>query len=160
MIGKPEECMRFLFNQDREKLFEVKEHKEKRSLNANAYFHVLVNKIAKATHQSAIEVKNDMIRDYGFYDYLPNGEINLTIKSKDFDYRKSETEHLEPFPNNEITDKKGRVFLAYIVKRGSHTYNTQEMAHLIDGTVYEAKELNIETLPEAELQRIKEMWKK
>ena len=46
MIGKPEELVRWLFNQDKEKVFEVKEHKVKRSLNANAYCWVLMSKIA------------------------------------------------------------------------------------------------------------------
>lgn len=36
-------------------------YKEKRSLNANSYFHVLVGKIANATRQSETEIK----RQYG-----------------------------------------------------------------------------------------------
>ena len=42
--------------------------------------------------------------------------------------------------------------------RGSHTYNTAEMARLIDGTVDEAKALGIETLTPAELERMKSTW--
>jgi hypothetical protein len=33
------------------------------------------------------------------------------------------------------------------------------MSRLIDGTVSEAKELGIETLPEKEIERLKELWK-
>jgi hypothetical protein len=33
------------------------------------------------------------------------------------------------------------------------------MARLIDGTIYEAKELNIETMPPAELAQLKSSWK-
>ena len=49
-----------------------------------------------------------------------------------------------------------RVRLA--VMRGSHTYNTREMAHLIDMTVQEAKELDIETLPPQEIERMMKQW--
>lgn len=40
-----------------------------------------------------------------------------------------------------------------LVMRGSHTYDTDEMAKLIDGTVYEAKELGIETMTPEPNQR-------
>ena len=46
----------------------------------------------------------------------------------------------------------------YKIYRGSHTYDTKEMSVLIDGTVADAKELGIETLPPAELQAMKERW--
>lgn len=34
---------------------EIKKHREKRSHSANAYFHVLVNKIAASTHEKRTE---------------------------------------------------------------------------------------------------------
>lgn len=37
MIGTAETLVKWLFNQKRDKLFEVKEHKEKRTLTQNAY---------------------------------------------------------------------------------------------------------------------------
>jgi hypothetical protein len=43
--------------------------------------------------------------------------------------------------------------------RGSHTYDSREMSRLIDGTVSEAKELGIETLSPAELERMKQQWR-
>ena len=46
MIGNAEAIIQYLFQQDREKLYEVREYKQKRSLTANAYFWVLVNEIA------------------------------------------------------------------------------------------------------------------
>lgn len=41
---------------------------------------------------------------------------------------------------------------------GSSTYDSKEMATLIDGVVREAKELGIETLPPDELLRMKQEW--
>ena len=134
----------------------AKKHREKRSLNANSYFHVLVDKIAKATRSSAIEVKNGLLRDYGQLDYLPNGALNWSVKPESFDYLKSETEHLRP--SGRIVKDKGKNLPIYFVIRGSHTYNTEEMSILIDATVQEAKELGIEVLPPKELERMKRLW--
>jgi hypothetical protein len=53
----------------------------------------------------------------------------------------------------------GILYYRYKVMRGSHTYNTKEMSVLIDGVVQEAKNLGTETLPEKELERIKNLWK-
>jgi hypothetical protein len=42
--------------------------------------------------------------------------------------------------------------------KGSSEYDTAEMARFIDRIVEEAKELDIETLPEAEVERLKALW--
>ena len=127
---------------------EVSKEKKKRSLDANAYFHVLVNKIAGAVHSSNTEVKNRLIREYGQYEYIEGKIPTLLVKP----------EYLNDFLNSEAIHLKqegmegDRARLA--VMRGSHTYNTQEMSRLIDGTVQEAKELGIETLPPDEIRRL------
>ena len=146
MIGKPEECIRFLFNQDREKLFEIKEHKEKRSLNANAYAWSLIGKIADATRQSKDEVYVQMLKDYG-----QSEMISVLSKIDLHGYFK----YFEPVGTATL---QGKEFTHYKIFKGSSEYDTREMAVLIDGIISEAKELNIETLPEAEVQRLKEMW--
>ena len=45
--------------------FTFAEIKKRRSLDANAYFHVLCTKIAEKTHSSMDEVKNDLVINYG-----------------------------------------------------------------------------------------------
>jgi hypothetical protein len=42
--------------------------------------------------------------------------------------------------------------------KGTSLYNTSEMARFIDMVVQEAKEEGIETLPPAELERMKAAW--
>lgn len=155
MIGHAEDIVQWLFSQDRDKVFEIKEHKEKRSLNANSYFHMLVGKIAEVNHTSNIEVKNALIRDYGQYHYI-DGKIDWSVKPEYFDYLKSETEHYQP--TDRYVMDKGQKLIVYLVMRGSHTYNTKEMARLIDGTVQEAKDLGIETLPPEQIEHLKELW--
>ena len=65
MTGKPQAIIQWLFTQDRDKLFDITEHKEKRSLNANAYCWALIGKIADAMRISKEEVYLDALKNYG-----------------------------------------------------------------------------------------------
>lgn len=149
--------MKFLFNQDRDKVFDLTEHKEKRSNNANAYFHKLCSLIAECLNVSMIEVKNKMISDYGQLHFLEDGSLDWSVKPDSFNWMKCETEHYQP--SDRYVMDKGRKYFVYFVMRGSHTYNTKEMSRLIDMTIQEAKELGIETLPPAEIERMLNRWK-
>lgn len=138
---------------DKDLDIELKIHREKRSLNSNAYFHLLVEKIAEIQKVTHTEIHNQLIADYGYMDE----EINNIILDDAIDWRKIETLHLKPTSATRMMDN-GRLYRVYLVMRGSHTYNTKEMSRLIDGTVFEAKELGIETLSEDELEKMKQSW--
>lgn len=139
---------------DKDLTIDVKEHRKKRSLNANAYFHTLVDKIAEAQGVSHSEIHNELIAEYGVMDM----DIKNLILDDDIPWKKLDSIHLRPTTATKILDN-GKLYRVYIVMRGSHTYDTKEMAHLIDGTVEEAKVLGIETLTPAELERMKQAWK-
>lgn len=131
--------------------------RNKRSLNANAYFHVLVGKIADAVNSSTTEVHNRMIRLYGQPEIM-NGRLLTVILLDSVQSEKLDYIHLKPTTATRTLDD-GKLYRVYYVMRGSHTYDTKEMATLIDGTVSEAKELGIETLTPDELERMKAAWK-
>ena len=133
---------------------QIKEYRKRRSLNANAYFHVLAGKIAEATGQSHTEAHNHLIAEYGQMD----AEVQNIIMDDEIPYLRLETLHLRPTTATRLMDN-GKLYRVYYVMRGSHTYDTKEMARLIDGTVSEAKELGIETLTPDELERMKQQWK-
>ena len=50
-------------------------------------------------------------------------------------------------------------FTHWAVVKPSHTYDSMEMAALIDGTVEDAKELGIETMSPTDIERMKALWK-
>lgn len=134
--------------------FEIAVHREKRSLDANAYYHLLCGKIAKAIGSSMTEVCNQMIAEYGQMDYLVDG-----IGMRDYiDWKKIQNVHLRP--TAETYFKDGILMRKYQVMRGSHTYNTKEMSDLIKGVVSEAEALGISTMTPQEEARILEMWGK
>lgn len=131
---------------------EMKKYRAKRSLDANAYFHVLVGKIADTMTISKAKAKNMLICRYGQPQLLPDGSIMIykTNAPEEFMWEQ-EAVHAIPV---RYEDKA----TFYKIYRGSHTYDTKEMSLLIDGTVADAKELGIETLPPTELARMKERW--
>ena len=147
MIGKAEELVKWLFSQDRDKLFEIKEHKEKRSLTANAYAWSLIGKIADALRTSKEETYLTMLKRYG------QSEMVSVLSSIDVSgYFK----YYEPVATATL---QGKEFTHYKIFKGSSEYDSREMAVLIDGIVSEAKELDIETLPPSEVERLKNMWR-
>lgn len=132
--------------------------REKRSLTANAYFHVIVSKIAEAVGISAIMAKNMMIARYGQI-YLTDEGMPLSVPVLDsVDYRKVAAIHLQPTTKTALMN--GNLYRWHIVMLGSHLYDSKQMARLIDGTVEDAKELGIDTLPPDELERMLKAWGK
>lgn len=147
MIGKPNELVQWLFTQDREKLFEIKEHKEKRSLTANAYAWLILSKIADAHRKSKEEVYLEYLKQYG------QSEVVSVLEHIDV------TGYFKYYEEIGTGTVQGKKFKHYRIIKGSSEYNTKEMAIFIDGIVEEAKQMDIETLPPAELDRLKERWK-
>lgn len=145
--GKVNECITWLLSQDRDKVFEVKEHKEKRSLNANAYAWKLITEIANVTRLSKEEVYLDMLKHYGQSEIVSVlSKINVSGYFKYYEAIGS-------------ASLQGKNFTHYKVFKGSSEYDTREMSILIDGIVHEAEQLDIQTLTPAELSRLKELWK-
>jgi len=149
------------------------EWREKRSLDANAYFYVLVNKIAQKQNISDREVHDkllsenlvyfliDGVFDWVIQDWIPNDYGLVHIGAEYYlDSKRVVTlskSDGSPFKNKDGSIKTSKIFWHI---KGSHQMDSKEMARLIDSTVYEAKNLDIETLPPAELQRLKEAWVK
>ena len=130
---------------------EVKVHREKRSLDANAYYHLLCGKIAKVMGLSMTQVCNRMIAEYGQMD--PLAEVGM----RDYiDYTKIEKIHLRPTTQTYM--KGDELMRIYQVMRGSHTYDTKEMSDLIKGVVSEAEELGIPTMTPDEEARLLARW--
>ena len=131
-------------------------HKKKRSLDANAYFHVLVGKIADAMRISKPRCKNILVGRYGQVEYIKD-DIPAVIKTNISVSQMLEQETLHVMPCGvEVQDGKEINF--FRIYRGTHTYDTREMSILIDGTVQEAKELGIETMTPSEIERMKLAW--
>lgn len=133
---------------------EVKKFFEKRSFNANAYFHVLCDKIAKKMQLGIDSVKQMLVWDYGtqltdedgnrVFIRLPSS-INATAVCK---YAK----YYQDSPNT------SKPCCDYILYKETHTLDTKEMTRLIKGTIETAKDLEIETRTPNEIAEMMNLW--
>lgn len=146
MIGKAREVIEWIFNQDKEKVYEIKEYREKRSLNANSFSWVLIGKIADVLRSDKESVYLTMLKRYGQSDIVSVlADVNV----------KGYFKYYEEIGRASL---QGKEFIHYKVFKGSSEYDTREMAIFIDGIISECKEMGIETLPPSEVERIKALW--
>lgn len=130
--------------------YEIKVGKvhKRRSLNANAYFHLLVGEISDESGKGFDEVKKELNTEYGTLAKDENGKtigfmLPNTVNpdtiykyTKWFDKRK---------------DEKGNEFDCYLVFKETHNLDSKEMAKLINGTIQEAETLGINCMTPQEL---------
>lgn len=138
------------FLDGRELDLSLKEFKPKRSLNANAYMWALIGKIAEAMRISQDEVYHKVLCDYGTYDTDGGVTQILSIRA---DAKLTGWLYIHTKPIKTV-DLEGKKFTHYALIKGSSDYNTKEMSFLLDGVIYEAKELGIEVMTPEELERL------
>lgn len=148
MIGNSQQIIQWLFQQkDLEKKFEIKEYRQKRSLNANAYCWALIVEIADNMRLSKEDVYLRMLRDYGQSEIISvRSDININGYFK----------YYEKFGTGTVN---GKEFTHYKVYKGSSEYDTREMSIFIDGVVQEAQALGIQTLTPTQIAELKSLEK-
>lgn len=138
----------FIANLDAESDYElvIKQHRQKRSLNANNYSWKLTDELADKLIVAGVKITKEechaeMIYRYGQVMLDENGEqviisVRQGVKITDF----------YPYAKEIGTGTvKGKDFTHYRIYRGSHTYDTKEMSIFISGIVEECKEQGIDT---------------
>lgn len=159
--------------------WEIKEKKKIRSLNANSYFWVLVNKIAKKQHISDTEVHDKLLSENIAYFKNEEGGIDWKVSpiqpnkygliveqiKDDYAYyldskmkvslQKESGDLVKDKANHEVV--MGRVYWHI---KGTHQMDTKEMSRILESTVFEAKELGIEVLTPNEIAELTAAWEK
>lgn len=159
ITGKPLEIIAHLMNaEDKNALYDLSLHKEvkKRSLNANNYFYALCTKIAEKQRISLNEVHNMMLSSYGYPEYMDDKIVYFILPDR-VDVNKLDGVHLRATSKTQLLSN-GELNRVYIVMRGSHTYNSAEMARLIDGVIHEAQQLEIETITPNQKAQMLQQW--
>ena len=124
-------------------------HRERRSLDSNAYAWVLMQKIAEAVHSDKWSIYLEMLQKY-------SREFTFVIcKEKAVDRLKELYRTCVDLGEVNVNGKEGHQIQVFF---GSSTFDTKAMSVFIDGIVSECKELDIETLPPDELERMKAAW--
>lgn len=133
---------------------DIKKHREKRSLNANAYFHVLVDKIAAKNGMSNDEAKAWLVCQYGSLAKDEHGS-NVGIKIPAAVDIRTVYPYTRWFGSRQ---EDGVTFNCYMLYKRTHTMDSAEMCRLIDGAISEAKELGIVTDTPEQIAKYKDVW--
>lgn len=123
---------------------EIKEHKEKRSINANNYSWLLQGEIAKKLNRRIDDIHKEMVLQYGVLEVfsVKKEAVESVIRLCDYYQILGESE------------LNGNTFVHIKCGLGTHLYNTAEMAKFIDGVVAEAEDLGIETKTPDEIAQL------
>lgn len=131
---------------------EVKEQHKKRSLDANAYFWVLADKLAEATRISKEDIYRHAIREIG--------GNSTTVCVRDMAAEKLcqgwEKNGLGWLADTFPSKLPGCVNVTLYY--GSSTYDTKQMSRLIDNIVQDCQAVGIETLTPDKLALLVEEW--
>lgn len=148
--GKIEKFLQLIFRLDKDTVYDVKidKHREKRSLNANAYLWKLVTEIGNILNKSKEEVYLQMLIDYGQSEMV-SILSEIDVKGYFKYYKLAGTSILN-----------GKEFNHYKIYKGSSEYDTKEMSILLNGVVQEAKNLGIKTKDDIEVERLLEEWER
>ena len=132
---------------------EIKEYREKRSLDANAYLWVLLDKLAEAIGGIKEDLYLDYVRQYGiFRDFTMSEDEAKTFRHA---WQMLGT----GWPTEQVdydTDDDRVVIRAYY---GTSQYNTKQMSRIINAVVNDCRDAGVETMTPAELARLTERWR-
>lgn len=132
----------------------VKEHKERRSLDANRYMWKILGDMAEALHTTKESLYKSYIKDVGIYkDFILTEDEAKTFNSAWLSLGTGWFTEQVDFAE----DGETLVIRAYY---GSSKYNTKQMSRLIDAVVSGAKDLGVETMPPSEIAMLKYLWRK
>ena len=134
----------FLLDKDKKYDVEIKQHREKRSLNSNSYAWVLITQIADILNTDKDSVYLMMLKRYGVSYLVP---ISNEVPVNDF------TKYTE-------VESKTDKYTWYKIYKGSSQYDTKEMSVFLNGIVSECKEMGIHTKEDLEIQKMIEYCEK
>lgn len=131
---------------------EIKEHREKRSLDSNAYAWLLIDRLAEKLRISKTEIYRRYIREIG-----GNNET-VCVTAEAADKLRSGWEHNGLGWQTDTMSSKLPGCVRVVLYYGSSTYDTAQMSRLIDLIVQDCREQGIETLPPDKLAGMMEEW--
>lgn len=132
--------------------FEVKQHREKRSLNANAYMWTLCGKIAKKLNITKEEVYRRNIKDVGVYydDEIEPEKVKRRCTAWELIGTGWLTERVD------FTKDGNKEIIRFYY--GSSRYDSKQMSRLINNVVQDAQSCDIDTRTPDEIAEMISLW--
>jgi hypothetical protein len=131
---------------------EIKQYRQKRSLDANGLCWLLCQRIAEVIASTKENVYRNFIRRVGQFEIIP-------IKNEAVDrWIRNWQANGVGWISETIGDSKIEGYTNVISYYGSSTYDSREMSILLNEIVRECKELGIETRPDEEIKSLIKSW--
>lgn len=133
---------------------EIKKHRRKRSLDANAYAFVLIDKLASALGKSKEEVYRDEIKHIGGVSEIVCVQTKATDKL------------IEAWCGHglgwqvDVMPSKIEGCTNCVLYYGSSTYDTKQMSDLISQLIQDCEALGISTMTPTEVESLLSHWGK
>jgi hypothetical protein len=131
---------------------EIKLHRNRRSLDANAYFWVLLDQLATETKMEKTHLYREMVKEIG-----GNSQV-ICVTNEGLMQLKESWERNGPGWVAETFPSKLEGCTNMILYYGSSTYDTAQMSRLIALVVQECRQVGIETMTPRELSLLMEAW--
>lgn len=131
---------------------DIKRYSRKRSLDANAYCWVLIDKIAQKTGVNKSEVYRNAIREIG------GVSTTVCVLDKAVDRLKSSWSAHGLGWQTEVQDSKIDGCKNVTLYYGSSVYDVDQMSALINSLVQDAETIGIPTITPEEENRLVEQW--
>lgn len=141
-VGTPKEIIAWLLDQQQDKVFEVKERRNRRSLTANAYYWSMLNELARKLGISNTECHKQVLREYGVSDV-----VLLRVDIDPADY----------FTYFDLYDAgviKGNRYKRVTAYKRSSLMDSKEFSGLIDGLRFECEQQGIPFMTPEEVARL------
>lgn len=132
--------------------FEPKRWKRKRSLDANAYCWVLLDKLAYTLHRSKTDIYREYVRNIG------GVSDTVCVQDKAVAALRKAWEHNGIGWQSETLPSKVKGCTNVILYYGSSTYDTAQMSRLIDMAVSDCKALGIDTASPRMIESLVARW--
>ena len=138
---------------DKEVNIEIKKHSRHRSLDANAYCWVLIDKIAAVTGEKKTDVYRQAIKEIG------GVSDTICVMDKAVDRLREGWEKNGIGWQTDTMKSKVEGCTNVILYYGSSVYDSKQMAQLIDSLIQEAEGLGIPTLTDEQARKLVNQWK-
>lgn len=142
MIGTAEEIIHWLFGQPhdgRERLYEIKERRRKRTPTQNAYYWAMLNQLGRALRMPTSELHFGMLREHAPYEVV-------SVRS-DIDV----SGYFRYYEEIGSGSAGGNKFTHYRIYKGSSDMDSTEFSRLVDGAREECEAQGIPVLAREEI---------
>lgn len=140
MIGNALKLIQWLYEQDKQQLFQIKKYKEQRNKEQNKKYWKLLGELSLKLKIGIEELHFQMLKFYS-----PRYEILVPASD--------EIRGIEYYEKKSKITKNGKDFTVYHVYTPSHELKTDEFALLLEGLCEECKRQGIETRSPEEITR-------